>query len=314
MLYMNEPKRKTDEMNEQDDLFTYSDGAQTSSPAEETLADTQPPCEPEGDGATPETLPLIQETLVPPKQEPPRQVPPKKAPLIFSARAPIPSRGGINSREEDEARRKRIVEQAAREIPPLTLDQVPTDLSCGALLKLARENAAYTADAVAEITRISRVYITALENDELNELPPYIYQTAYLRVMCQLYKLPEETAQFVMKLHSNSHDSYESHSRQQDFPGFSATPEDRRANWIFTGIVVAIGVLILLGVWAMIIALVKYNGEKEAYSAPQTVSAPAVHPTAKPVKFDQQKLEKLSPERMLDLRLLEMGNTGKVRD
>ena len=87
----------------------------------------------------------------------------------------------------------------------------------------------------------------------------------------------------------------------------------RRETWIFTGVIAAIGLVIILAIWAVIIALVKHNGEKEAYQQ-QAVDAPAVQPSAAPVNFDQKKLENLMPERLLDIRMLEMSNSGRIRE
>lgn len=312
MLYMNESKGKTKENGEQDDLFGYGDVAAKPVPAEDQLADLEPSREPEEGAATPETLPLIQETLTPPPPPPPKPAPLKKAPLIFSARAPIPTRNG-NAANEDDTRRKRISQQTAREIPPLALDRIPTDITLGGILTLARENAAYSIDAVTDITRISSSYIRSFESDDLKRLPPFIYQTAYLREMCKLYKLPKETGDFIMQMHARLHEEYDEHSSQQDFSQLNTPVEDRRATWIFTGIMVTIGLVIILAIWAVIVALVKHNDEKEAYHQ-QATETTAVQPSSTPVNFDQKKLEKLTPERVLDIRILEMGNSGKIRE
>lgn len=309
MLYMNESKQKANESSEQDDLFGYGD--MTSTPVEEPLADLEPDREPEGDLATPETLPLIQESLTPPP--PPKPEPPKKAPLIFSARAPIPTRGGEDAREEEDTRRKRILEQTSREIPPLTLEQVPPDLSLGAVLTLARENAAYTVDAVSDITRISSSYILSFENDDFKRLPPYIYQTAYLREMCKLYKLPAETCNFIKQMHARIHNEHDAAGSAQEAASLNTPVDDRRATWIFTGIMGGIVLVIILAIWAVVVALVKHNDERESYQQ-QAVESLAVQPTGAPVNFDAKKLEELTPERVLDIRTLEMGDTGRIRE
>ena len=308
MLYMNEDKSKRNEDNEQDDLFGYHDLTSDPGPEADALADVEPPREPEEQNLTPETLPLIQDEQPPQK---PVQIEqrPKKAPLIFSAHAPIPTRGGV--REEDDSRRKRIREQTSREIPPLMLEQVPADCSLGKILTLARENAAYSIDAVADITRISSNFIQAFENDDLKRLPPFIYQTAYLREMCKLYKLPQETGDFLLQLHRSLQTDLQ--NVPQDDPLGKRPEEDRRANLLFTGSIIAIGVVIVLAIWAVIIALVKYNGEEEAYQQ-QIADAPAVQPASTPVNFDQKKIEKLMPEPVRDIRLLQMDKSGRASE
>lgn len=309
MLYMNDSKQKTDNAGEQGDLFGYQD--LTPPPVEDlSTFDTEMIPEPDaaGDGVPPETLPLIQESLVPPQQV--KQDTPKKAPLIFSARAPIPTRGGI-APEEDNARRKRIIEQTAREIPPLTLDLIPADIPFGKMLVQARENAGYTVEDVTDITRISNNNILALESENFKRLPSSIYRMAYLRELCRLYKLPQETSDFIFQLHAQCCDDAPPHGAAAEMnriPG-----DERRDTWIFTGVIAAIGLVILLAIWAVIIALVKHNGEKEAYQQ-QTLNAPAVQPSATPVNFDQKKLENLLPERLLDIRMLEMSNSGRTRE
>ncbi len=312
MLYMNESKNKKNETGEQIDLFGYQEpvtsGLENAVP--DPLADVEPPREPEEQGMTPETLPLIEkEPAVVPDPVVIEQKPARKAPLIFSAHAPIPTRNGV--REEEDIRRKRIMEQTSREIQPLTLEQIPADLSLGKLLTLARDNAAYTVDAVADITRISGNFIRAFENDDLKRLPPYIYQIAYLREMCKLYKLPSETRDFILQLHRSL--QKDEPAIPQDDPVMNRPVDDRRANLLFTGGMIAVGVVIVLAIWAVIIALVKHNGEEEAYRQ-QIADAPAVQPASTPVKFDQKKLEKLTHEPVLDIRMLEMSNSGKTRE
>lgn len=310
MLYMNDSKQKTDSTGEQGDLFGYQD--LTPPPVEDLSASRmEMTSEPDtaGDGVPPETLPLIQESLVPP--QPVKQDTPKKAPLIFSARAPIPTRGGI-APEEDNARRKRIIEQTAREIPPLTLDLIPADTPFGKMLVLARENAGYTREDVTDITRISSNNIQLLENENFKQLPSSIYRMAYLRELCRLYKLPQETSDFIFQLHSKFH-TEETPPRGAAVEMNRSPLDYRRETWIFTGVIAAIGLVIILAIWAVIIALVKHNGEKEAYQQ-QAVDAPAVQPSAAPVNFDQKKLENLMPERLLDIRMLEMSNSGRIRE
>lgn len=307
MLYMNDNKGKKNENNEQIDLFGFHDlnSGQKAAP----LADIEPQREPEEQGMTPETLPLIPQDPEPLQTVVIEQKTAKKAPLIFSAHAPIPTRGG--PREEEDSRRKRIMEQTSREIAPLTLEQIPSDHTLGMILALARENAAYTVDAVADITRISSNYILAFENDDFKRLPPFIYQTAYLREMCKLYKLPQETRDFLFQLH-RGHQADEQ-SIQQDDPVMNKPVEDRKASLIFASSMIAIGLVFVLAVWAVIIALVKHNGEEEAYQQ-QIADAPAVQPSSTPVNFDQKKLEKLTPEPVLDIRMLDMGKSGKTRE
>lgn len=312
MLYTNNEKLKTEDPGVQGDLFGYRDLTpphEDECPAEDL--DIISEQAPDAAGVTPETLPLIQESVVSPS--PAKSEAPKKAPLIFSARAPIPTRGGIAPEEENE-RRKRIIEQTAREIPPLMLDQIPPDASLGKVLIMARENAAYTIENVTDITRISNNNIISLETGNFKRLPSYIYRVAYLRELCKLYKLPQETADFIYKLHDQVHDKNDAARQRElstDMKNVSA--EERRANWIFTGVIATIGLVIILAIWAVIIALVKHNGEKEAYQQ-QTVNTPAVQPSAAPVNFDQRKLENLTPVRILDLRTLEMSNSGKTRE
>ncbi|MBQ7401342.1 MAG: helix-turn-helix domain-containing protein [Lentisphaeria bacterium] len=308
MLYMNEDKSKRTEDKEQDDLFGYHDLTSDPEPEADALADVEPSREPEEQNLTPETLPLIQEEK-PPQKPVQIEQKTKKAPLIFSAHAPIPTRGGL--REEDDSRRKRIREQTSREIPPLTLEQIPEDYSLGKILTLARENAAYSIDAVADITRISSNFILSFENDDLKRLPPFIYQTAYLREMCKLYKLPQETGDFLLQLHRSLQTDVLT-VPQDDLLG-KQPQDDHRANLLFTGSIIAIGIVIVLAIWAVIIALVKHNGEEEAYQQ-QIADAPAVQPISTPVDFDQKKLEKLMPEPVRDIRLLKMDKSGKASD
>ena len=79
MLYMNDNKGKKNENNEQIDLFGFHDlnSGQKAAP----LADIEPQREPEEQGMTPETLPLIPQDPEPLQTVVIEQKTAKKAPL-----------------------------------------------------------------------------------------------------------------------------------------------------------------------------------------------------------------------------------------
>ena len=304
MLYMNEPKEKNEQ--EQADLFAFDDQPENTpveAVAEVSADDTPAPA--------PETLPLIPEKNPAQVQQKPVE---KKPPLIFSAHSPVPTRGGVQ--EDISEKRKRLSRLAAKEIVPLTMDRVPSDdLTLGAFLRLARENAGYELQEVADFTRISLNYLNAFEANRLKDLPPMIYQTAYLRELFTFYRLPEETVAFARQLHQQQ---FSTAKKNDDLllranPANHVPDEERQASRFLYGSVIAIGVLILLVIWAIVAALVKYNGEAEMQQSQTMEVQEAVRPTAPPVKFDQKKFENLTPERMLNLNTLEMSNTPAIR-
>ncbi len=265
----------------------------------------QPP-EPLPEEQTPETLPLIR------TEE-------KKLPLIFSERSPVPTRGG--EPEQNERRKNGGNNAKLRSgFQPLTLDLIPTDASLGQIMKLAREYSGYSLEEIRDITHISERYLIAMENDDQSALPLPVYVSAYLRTLSGLYHLPEETAAMIHELFEAKKQQISNVSpeliRKVNAHVQINEAEERRINRIFTTVAVIIGLAIMLGIWAVVAAVVKHAGAKEqadsATPAASVQTAP-VRPSAPPIDFDQTKFEQLNAPQMHSLHVLEMSEKPAVK-
>ena len=75
-----------------------------------------------------------------------------------------------------------------------------TGRSAGQLLAAARMEKGMTVEEAASITLIRADYITALENDNTNSLPPIIFIKAYVRSLSKLYNLNDESIAMLKEL------------------------------------------------------------------------------------------------------------------
>jgi transcriptional regulator with XRE-family HTH domain len=66
--------------------------------------------------------------------------------------------------------------------------------SYGTALRLLREQQNMSYKELEQLTLIQPRYLEALENENLDQLPPLVYVIAYIRTLCRLYKLNEETS------------------------------------------------------------------------------------------------------------------------
>lgn len=65
--------------------------------------------------------------------------------------------------------------------------------SAGAILRCVRENRDLSLEDVAKVTRISKGYLAALEEDNISRLPSEVYARGFLRVYAQFLGIEEHT-------------------------------------------------------------------------------------------------------------------------
>lgn len=299
------PGGMTDEHTAQDDLFERTE--------------EQPPADPprnEEEETAPETLPMM--ISMPPQDEIPME-PAGSPPLIFSDHAPFPTRSGVLS-EGPEHRKHAGTQTVKKEFTPLSADRIPENASVGTILRLAREAAGYEIPQVREMTRISDRFLALIEQDKTDEnVIPAVYLSAYLRSLCSVYRLPGDVAELVEELHRRGTMTKDAVS--QDLieklrsDALVNEEERKRVTRIFSAAAVLAGLLILLGVWAVVAAVIRSEGSAEKQASAQTVqtepAAPAVVPEQAP--FDQKQLEVLNAEQITDLYTLEMSRNPAVR-
>jgi hypothetical protein len=83
-----------------------------------------------------------------------------------------------------------------KEEPKVQIDISP---SLGALLQEARVKAEYSLSQVAMITKLNIHYIEAIERNDFDNAPPYIYVRAYVKKLSELYSLDQANALNLLK-------------------------------------------------------------------------------------------------------------------
>lgn len=77
---------------------------------------------------------------------------------------------------------------------PSMLEQSLNGKSYGAALRMLREHKQLTYQDLEQITLIQPRYLEALENENLDALPPLVYVIAYIRGLARFYKLGNDTS------------------------------------------------------------------------------------------------------------------------
>ena len=292
---------------EQDDLFQSTEEPSPAVPAVPA----------QNEETAPETLPMM--ISMPPEDEILTE-PTGRPPLIFSEHAPFPTRGGVPADDVPGYRKHAETRAAEKDFTPLSAEHLPADPSVGTILRLAREAAGYELDQVCERTRISVRFLQLIEQDRTEEdVIPAVYLSAYLHSLCSLYRLPNEVTELVNELHRRGTMTKDAVS--QDLieklrsDALVNEEERKRVTRIFSAVAVVFGLIILLGVWAVVAAVIRHEGSAEKQVPPQTVQTEPAAPAAVPEQapFDQKQLEVLNAEQITDLYTLEMGRNPAVR-
>ena len=94
----------------------------------------------------------------------------RRAPAQSASRSALAPRGVTTP---DSARRRRLR-------PVATIDVGPDTEFSGSLLRRLRESAEATLDDVADITKISKRYLSALEENDFDTLPAFVYVRGFV--------------------------------------------------------------------------------------------------------------------------------------
>lgn len=83
----------------------------------------------------------------------------------------------------------------AQPFEPLT-----TKTSIGTYIQEARVRAGLSMNQVSQQTKIHIHYLEAIERDDFAGTPPFIYVKAYVKKLCDLYKISEDTAMSLLEV------------------------------------------------------------------------------------------------------------------
>jgi len=302
-----------DEPTEHDDLFPQPQETPPVQEPQSAAVETAAFVPPEN---APETLPMM--TSMPAQKEI-RIVLKETTPLIFTDRAPIPTRNGV-AEDTPNCRKKTETLCVKKDFVPLSSDQLPANPTVGTVLRLARETAGYDLDQIHELTRISTNIIAQIEKDKFDGADAVVYLTAYIRTLSAIYRLPEDISKMLLDMHQRN--LREKDEISQDLllklssDALVNEEEERRVARIFTVSAVALVLILLLGIWAIIAAVICSESEEEKAKPEIAVQTEAVAPAAAPAvqeRFDQKELECLNAEQITDLYTLEMGRNPVIR-
>ena len=124
-----------------------------------------------------------------------------------------------------------------------------TALTLGAYLQEARNKSEYSLNQVAMITKLSIHYIEAIERNDFNNAPPYIYVRAYVKKLSELYNIDTEKALTLLKPYGDS-DKVVSDSILQELEESKQINEKEEKKIVFTlkvtSIIIAVIAIILI--------------------------------------------------------------------
>lgn len=267
------------------------------------------------ENATPETLPVI------PLESPivVDRVENDRPPLMFTERAPIPTRNGEQELQTPDRQSSHASTVPHTKFRPLTLEQLPSDATLGVLLTSARAASGYTLEQVKEMTKIGHNSIVALETDQKKYLPSRVFISAYIRTLCELYRLPRNLSEKAMELQKQAFPENKDISQELleklNNDVLVNKEEERRVARIFTCVLISVGIVLLFGIWAIIAGIVSSARKESAppLEAAQTAELHAAAEQTETAVFDQKQLEALNAEQISNLYTLEMSREPTVR-
>ena len=181
---------------------------------------------------------LVAESPLAPANEPRNEVnpaaalPPPRKPLTMAEVEPLPNRS----------------------VSPLVM---PDGVVPGVYLRQVRESLNLTTGDLAERTKISTRYLEAIENDDIDRMPPAVYAIAYIRKLCDYYNISNESAEKMIgelrsELNREVPDALISRVEIDTESTEENERETRRLLWILGGCFAGFVVLvILLGLWLL---------------------------------------------------------------
>ena len=304
------------ESGNQQDLFSVAPPpAAVSAEEPPRVAETDPVLPVSGPGAAP--APVLTNTPPPVQSE-------RKAPLVFSDGHPLPSRDG--GRNLSPVHEKKFTASARRGTIHLSPGDFSSDATFGDLLVQARKKAGLSEEQVKQITKLNASYLSALEHADMENLPPPVYVSAYIRTLSDLYGLDEESSMLIREKLDASPEVSDVPStliQSLEKDGMINEEEDKRLQKIFWAAVAALALLLILGICTLIMVLwPRSDVPAETASSEQAVvenrsgkpaagaSADMEEPAGKP-KFSRADFDKLTTPQVLETSTLQMRRNGR---
>ena len=185
--------------------------------------------------------------------------------------------------------------------------------SLGSILRTARNLNGMTVEEVADITKIRLDYIIALENDDIKRLPPVVFIRAYTRTIAQVYKLDKNVMDLLMekvKALEPPADVPEQLLQKLEKDVQVSEEETKKVKMIVYYSIAVIALIISLVITSIVAATIS-RSRTAAASAPEIIQKLPGKETSAAQPFPDQDLEKLLPQQLPELKVLEVPTSRK---
>lgn len=238
-----------------------------------------------------ETLPLFDDD--PPEKELAQAVPADAAavsspePVSAPVSKPAPARAPVA-----------VAPPRAR--TPVSSPPPPAGSSFGAYLRELRLHNGFTIDQIAQETRIGTGYLSAIEREDYSDLPPPVYVLAYVKMLCNLYRLDEASTGV---LTAELRQRLEIESQPPDNPDkLVVDMESSQENPILLKrilLVIGIGLFLLVAL-ITVLALVFVSPDNPRAADPAVVAVPG----GSHALLDEKQLLEIQPPPKLEVHVL----------
>ena len=268
----------------------------------EPLKAVEPPAAEHVPEEKPETPVPEEKSVIPVPEEPPRTVPEEKS------LEPVPEKKTVPPVQTEKTLPVPPVQKPARKPvsaqPSSTHRQVAVPdvdhASLGAILRQARNAAGLTAEQAADATKIRLDYIVGIENDDFKRLPPVVFIRAYSRTLGNLYKLDPPTLDAVMHRVDELEPPADVPKQllqklEKDVQVSEEETKKLKRMILYAGLGLAL--VVSLTVTCIVAAAISRSRKPE--------EPPVARMTQQASSVQESDLEKLLPQQMPELRVLE---------
>lgn len=198
--------------------------------------------------------------------------------------SPPPSSPGFSDRKPG----KTLADELSKSKSPLII-------SFGSSLRDMRERRGISLNEVADQTKIRKDYLEALENEDFRRLPPAVFVCGYVRKICDLYEVPREVNDDIirqLKEHADyglGEEGIEQIIEPDTESNFEAEKRIRHKLFVIGAVLV-----VLVGA-VLIIVLLSLSGREKA-PLPSDIGAPKVITV-----YDPESLKDLNPPKVIKM-------------
>ncbi len=177
----------------------------------------------------------------------------------------------------------------------LSKSKAPFEISFGPSLREMRESRGISLNEVAEKTKIRKDYLDALEEEDFKRLPPAVFVCGYVRKICELYKIPREVNDDIIRqLKGHADYGLGEDSIEQIIESDSEANPDAEQRIRRILLVAGAALLVLVSIVVVIVVL-SLSGREKAPPKPMP-GAPAVIQA-----YNPESLKELNPPQVIKM-------------